>query len=150
MTDTGGFFLLGSPFSVQSLTNRSCVHPLQVFAPCLMMTRRASNEKALLVHTGTTVHVIPWETGHRLLATRERTRRKVLRLKTCWVLNPFLAMRQISRTATEAGHRARAARAQPPSCSAERHVSLHGTSTSTSHRLHVRDQPKLKTQPEQS
>lgn len=72
------------------------MHPLQVFAQCPIMTCRASNEKALLVHASTIVHVILQETGCWLLAVRERKRRRILWLKTCWVFNPFLAMPQIS------------------------------------------------------
>lgn len=85
-------FLPGSQFSTQSLVRS--VHPLQVFAQCPMMTERVSNEKVLLVHTGMTVHVIPWETGHWLLAQKWRA------AGSCGVWT-FWGLKPISKYATE-------------------------------------------------
>lgn len=127
-------FLPGSQFSTQSLVRS--VHPLQVFAQCPMMTERVSNEKVLLVHTGTTVRVIPWETGHWLLAQKWR----VAGSCGAWT---FWGLKPISRYATEFlnGHTVKvtesAVRALGSSCSTEQHVSPHRTSTSSSHTLHL-------------
>lgn len=61
MVDMGGFFSTWKPiFNIE--LGQECV-PTTGVALCPMVTKRVSNEKVLLVHSGTTVRVIPWEIG---------------------------------------------------------------------------------------
>lgn len=63
------------------------MHTLQVLALCPMMTKRGSNERVLLVHSGTTVcHPLgPWT----LTSCTEMKRSRILWSKTFWALKPI-------------------------------------------------------------